>query len=147
MNKENIENKESKEVAEVKEKKLKESGRRNPLYAIDKLIEIISAYTNKKIKNKEYPILYECLIEKGLNPKYVNEINRQEKLKNNFLLDDTIAVLIMWQEVILEKMLITCNGSPAGVIFKLKQSQHGWTDKTDINQNIDMNIDINIKFQ
>lgn len=115
-----------------KDRKDKNNGAKNPLYTIENLTELITTYTNKKIKGKEYPILYECLIEKGLNPKYVNEINRNAKAKNDYTLDDAISMLLLWQEVILEKMLITGNGSPAGIIFKLKQPQHGWTDRQQV---------------
>lgn len=91
------------------------------------------------IENKKYIIIKEICLTNNYSYDYIMELKREmpksedpERKKQGERLAQAIKNIIDWQEVLLEQMLITGNGSPAGIIFKLKQHQHGWTDRQQI---------------
>lgn len=122
-----------------------DAGCGNPKYKIENLVKLINDYTDKKIEGKGYPMLKECIMEADLCYKYVLQINQQYKKINDYRLDDAMRRLYDWQEIICEKMLVTGNGSTVGIMFVLKQPRHGWTDKQEVQADLDLNLNVTFK--
>ena len=106
---------------------------------INKIAKIFENALEQAIEKGSYPIVKEICLRNKLPYDYIMELKREmPKLENpdrkaqGERLAQSIKKIIDWQEVVLERMLISGNGSPAGIIFKLKQHQHGWTDKQQI---------------
>ena len=106
---------------------------------MNKVIKKFEDALKEAIENKKYIIIKEICLTNNYSYDYIMELKREmpksedpERKKQGERLAQAIKNIIDWQEVLLEQMLITGNGSPAGIIFKLKQHQHGWTDRQEI---------------
>ncbi len=118
----------------------------HPITKKYKNIKAIAKKFNNYLKDAmdkgSYPIIKEFCLKNGYSYDYIMELKRElpklegeenkERREAGILLAQSLKNIIDWQEVILERMLISGNGSPAGIIFKLKQHQHGWTDRQQI---------------
>ena len=106
---------------------------------MNKVIKKFEDALKEAIENKKYIIIKEICLTNNYSYDYIMELKREmpksedpERKEQGERLAQAIKNIIDWQEVLLEQMLITGNGSPAGIIFKLKQHQHGWTDRQQI---------------
>ena len=106
---------------------------------MNKVIKKFEDALKEAIENKKYIIIKEICLTNNYSYDYIMELKREmpksedpERKRQGERLSQAIKNIIDWQEVVLEQMLITGNGSPAGIIFKLKQHQHGWTDRQQI---------------
>lgn len=106
---------------------------------MNKVIKKFEDALKEAIENKKYIIIKEICLTNNYSYDYIMELKREmpksedpERKEQGKRLSQAIKNIIDWQEVLLEQMLITGNGSPAGIIFKLKQPQHGWTDRQEI---------------
>lgn len=106
---------------------------------MNKVIKKFEDALKEAIENKKYIIIKEICLTNNYSYDYIMELKREmpksedpERKEQGERLAQAIKNIIDWQEVLLEQMLITGNGSPAGIIFKLKQHQHGWTDRQEI---------------
>lgn len=119
---------------------------------MNKVIKKFEDELEQAIKKGAYPIVKEICLKNNYSYDYIMELKREmpksadaERKAQGERLAQAIKKIIDWQEVVLERMLISGNGSPAGIIFKLKQHQHGWTDKQEIQADLDLKLNVNFK--
>lgn len=106
---------------------------------INKIAKIFENALKDAILQNKYIVVKEICLRNNLPYDYILELKRElpqsedaERREAGVRLSQSIKNIISWQEVICEKKLIIGEGNLAGVIFKLKQHQHGWTDRQQI---------------
>lgn len=106
---------------------------------MDKVIKKFEDALKDAIQQNKYIVVREICLRNNYSYDYIMELKREmpksenpEQKAQGERLAQAIKNIISWQEVICEKKLIIGEGNLAGVIFKLKQHQHGWTDRQQI---------------
>ena len=106
---------------------------------MNKVIKKFEDALEEAIDKRSYPIVKEICLKNNYSYDYIMELKREMPKSENpkrkaqgERLSQAIKNIIDGQEAVLENLLITGNGSTAGIIFKLKQHQHGWTDRQQI---------------
>lgn len=91
------------------------------------------------IEQNKYLVVREICLKNNYSYDYIMELKRElpksedpKRREAGERLAQAIKNIISWQEVICEKKLIIGEGNLAGIIFKLKQHQHGWTDRQQV---------------
>lgn len=106
---------------------------------MNKVIKKFEDALKDAILQNKYIVVREICLRNNYSYDYIMELKREmpksenpEQKAQGERLAQAIKNIISWQEVICEKKLIIGEGNLAGVIFKLKQHQHGWTDRQQI---------------
>lgn len=106
---------------------------------MNKVIKKFEDALKDAIQQNKYIVVREICLKNNYSYDYIMELKREmpksenpERKAQGERLAQAIKNIISWQEVICEKKLIIGEGNLAGVIFKLKQHQHGWTDRQQI---------------
>lgn len=106
---------------------------------MNKVIKKFEDALKDAIQQNKYIVVREICLRNNYSYDYIMELKREmpksenpEQKAQGERLAQAIKNIISWQEVICEKKLIIGEGNLAGVIFKLKQHQHGWTDRQQI---------------
>lgn len=106
---------------------------------MNKVIKKFEDALKDAILQNKYIVVREICLKNNYSYDYIMELKREmpksenpEQKAQGERLAQAIKNIISWQEVICEKKLIIGEGNLAGVIFKLKQHQHGWTDRQQI---------------
>lgn len=106
---------------------------------MNKVIKKFEDALEDAILQNKYIVVREICLKNNYSYDYIMELKREmpksenpEQKAQGERLAQAIKNIISWQEVICEKKLIIGEGNLAGVIFKLKQHQHGWTDRQQI---------------
>lgn len=104
------------------------------------------------IEQNKYLVVREICLKNNYSYDYIMELKRElpksedpQRRAAGERLAQAIKNIISWQEVICEKKLIIGEGNLAGIIFKLKQPQHGWSDKQQIEADLDLKLDITFR--
>lgn len=106
---------------------------------MNKVIKKFEDALKDAILQNKYIVVREICLRNNYSYDYIMELKREmpksedpEQKAQGERLAQAIKNIISWQEVICEKKLIIGEGNLAGIIFKLKQHQHGWTDRQQI---------------
>lgn len=106
---------------------------------MNKVIKKFEDALKDAILQNKYIVVREICLRNNYSYDYIMELKREmpksedpKRKAQGERLAQAIKNIISWQEVICEKKLIIGEGNLAGVIFKLKQHQHGWTDRQQI---------------
>ena len=106
---------------------------------MNKVIKKFEDALKDAILQNKYIVVREICLRNNYSYDYIMELKREmpksenpEQKAQGERLAQAIKNIISWQEVICEKKLIIGEGNLAGVIFKLNQHQHGWTDRQQI---------------
>lgn len=90
------------------------------------------------IANTDDPMIVDFCVQYGISKGHLYEL-----AKNDSALNDTIKMSCDKQERYIVKQTQSGNIPPAFGIFRLKQKQFGWTDKTEVvSENINLNKDV-----
>ena len=93
--------------------------------------EDITKALNKYIDETEDPLIQEFVLNYGISIDQLYDIAKRDE-EDSKELSLTIKKAIQKQEVFLVRNVSTRKVSEAFGIFRLKQPQHGWTDKQEV---------------
>jgi hypothetical protein len=109
---------------------------RPKIYTPDDIAKKLKEYCD----TNDNPIIKKFCIQDG-NPCHDHLLVLAKECK---ALSETIKRCISKQEVWYEEQVSKGNVPPAWAIFKMKQPQHGWTDKQEIVADVNSTVTINV---